>query len=474
MNMKSKLNLGKLNRRQFIKKVGVAGIYVSSIGLLNSCAKKEKSPKMPNVIFLLTDDQRWDSLGCMGNPIAKTPNIDRLASNGVIFDNNFVTTSICASSRASIFSGQYMRRHKIYDFSTDFSPSALSQTYPIIMRDAGYRIGFIGKWGVGNNLPEKEFDYFKGFPGQGQYFHIENGKQVHLTNIMGRQAIEFLDGCSKNKPFCLSISFKAPHVQDEDPRQFLYDTIHKELFKDITIPVPKMADPKYFNALPDFLKNTEGRERWKILFSTPEKYQEMVKGYYRLIYGVDEVVKKIIDELNKLKLDSNTIIILSSDNGFFLGERGLSHKWFMYEESIRTPLIIYDPRFPENLRGKRMKEMTLNIDIAPTILDLIGLDIPTTMQGNSLRELMYGKKEQWRQDFFYEHLFEHPLIPKSEGVRNERWKYIRYIDPKPVYEELYDLKNDPYEERNIVKIKDNKEILDSLRKRWSEFREILQ
>jgi arylsulfatase A-like enzyme len=211
-----------------------------------------------------------------------------------------------------------------------------------------------------------------------------------------------------------------------------------------------------------------------MLFDTPEKYQEMVKGYYRLIYGVDEVVMKILDELKKLKFDDNTIIVLSSDNGFFLGERGLSHKWFMYEESIRTPLIIYDPRLPENLRGKRINEMTLNIDIAPTILDLVGLNIADSMQGQSVKGLIYGEMKSLRQDFFYEHLFNHPLIPKSEGVRNERWKYIRYIEQKPVYEELYDLKNDPFEEHNIVMNKENKGILDSLIKRWSEFREILK
>ncbi len=472
--MEKKEDLRKLSRRQFIRKAGIAGAYMAAAGTLSSCVQKKTSSGKPNVIFLLTDDQRWDTMGCMGNPIIQTPNMDRLAEKGVLFTNNFVTTSICCASRASFFTGQYTRRHGIIKFSTDFSPSALSQTYPILMRDAGYRLGFIGKYGVGNNLPADEFDYFKGFGGQGKYFHEEDGKQIHLTGIMGRQALEFLNGCSANQPFCLSVSFKAPHVQDNDPRQFLYDPAYEDLYKDITISVPKTAHPSYFEALPEYIRNSEARRRWNIRFSTPEKYQESVKGYYRLIYGVDVVVGKIIDALKELKFDDNTIIILTGDNGFYLGEHGLAGKWFMHEESIRTPLIIYDPRLPASLRGKRREEIVLNVDAAPTILDLAGLDIPASMQGHSLRGLTYGKKELLRDDFFYEHLFEHATIPKCEGVRTRQWKYFRYIDKEPIHEELYDLEKDPYEENNVAAIKGNEEILNKLRKRWNELRESLR
>lgn len=464
----------KLSRRQFIKKTGMAGAFISVAGALSSCVQKDKSSRRPNVIFLLTDDQRWDAVGCMGNPIIQTPNMDRLAEKGVLFESNFVTTSICAASRASIFAGQYTRRHGIIDFKTDFSPSALKQTYPLMMRMAGYRIGFIGKWGVGNNLPEKEFDYFRGFPGQGRYFHKENGKQVHLTSIMGRQTIEFLNGCSENQPFCLSVSFKAPHVQDEDPRQFLYDPTYENLYKNVTIPVPRTAHPRYFEALPEYIRNSEARRRWEIRFSTPEKFQQSVKGYYRLIYGVDVVLGRIMAALKELKFEDNTIIILTGDNGFYLGEHGLAGKWFMHEESIRTPLIVYDHRLPASLQGRRRQEIVLNIDLAPTIIDLVGLDIPVPMQGRTLRGLIYGEEEPWRNDFFYEHLFEHPTIPKSEGIRNERWKYVRYVDRHPAHEELYDLENDPHEEHNIAMIKDNSEILNSLRKRWRELRDNLR
>lgn len=456
------------NRRQFVKNTGMAGLAVTATGMFNYCSNKAGSSEKPNIIFFLTDDQRWDTMGCMGNPIIKTPNQDWLAENGVLFTNNFVTTSICASSRASIFCGQYTRRHGIADFKTDFTPEAFSKTYPAVVRKGGYRTGFIGKWGVGNNLPEKEFDYFKGFPGQGKYFHNMDGKKVHLTSIMGDQAIEFLKGCTKEQPFCLSVSFKAPHVQDEDPRQFLYDPAYEELYKDIKIPVPETADPKYFKMLPEYIQKSEARRRWDIRFSSPEKYQESVKGYYRLIYGVDVVLGRVLDTLKELNFDKDTVIIWTGDNGFYLGEHGLAGKWFMHEESIRTPLIIYDPRAQEKLRGVKRDEMVLNIDIAPTIIEFAKMNVPLSVQGQSLGALVINKSYPWRKDFFYEHPFENRTIAKSEGVRTKKWKYFRYIDKEPLNEELYDLENDPHEINNLAKEKKYEEILITMRRRWAE------
>ena len=197
----------------------------------------------PNIVFLLTDDQRWDSLGCMGNKIVQTPEIDRLSSQGVTFTNNFVTTSICMTSRASIFLGQYARAHKINDFSTAFTAEQFRRTYPQLLRRAGYHSGFIGKYGVGDEMPVNEFDYWQGFPGQGKYFpQGEPGK--HLTELMGDQALEFLERAPRDRPFCLSISFKAAHVQDEDPRQFLPSPATEGLYRDVAIPMPKTADPR--------------------------------------------------------------------------------------------------------------------------------------------------------------------------------------------------------------------------------------
>jgi len=473
-----------VSRREFLSLV--AGGSVAVVMPFSGCKRQPAErgsapPKRPNIIFLLTDDQRADAMGCAGNPIVITPNMDYMAANGVRCTNAFVTPSICASSRASIFTGQWTRRHKINDFATHFSEEALAQTYPMLLRKPGYRIGFIGKYGVGlqKDLPVDDYDYWRGFPGQGRYEHKdEDGNYKHLTRIMGDQAIEFLQGCSPERssgpdkpgfagqPFCLSVSFKAPHVQDGDPRQFIYDPAYENFYKDVTIPAPRTADPHYFEALPEFLQTSEARRRWQIRFSTPQKFQESVKGYYCLITGVDAVIGRIRDELKRLNLQDQTIIIFSADNGFYLGEYGLAGKWFPHEESIRVPLIIFDPRATKKLRGVTLDQMALNVDIAPTILELAGLKVPQQMQGRSLVPLLQGQKPKWRTEFFYEHLFEHKTIPRSEALRTQRFKYARYIDFD--YEELYDLQNDPRETVNLAKDEKHQQTLNSLRKRCNE------
>ncbi len=464
-----------LNRREFVKLVAgsAATAAIPLTGCNSQLSGRRAAAGRPNIIFLLTDDQRADAMGCAGNPIIYTPNMDDMANNGVLFKNAFVTTSICASSRASIFAGQWTRRHKINNFGTHFSEAALAQTYPMLLRKAGYQVGFIGKYGVGpkRDLPVDEYDYWRGFPGQGRYEHKDkDGNYKHLTQIMGEQSIEFLRGCSKDKPFCLSVSFKAPHVQDGDPRQFIYDRAYKNLYKDVAIPSPKTADPRYFEALPEFLQTSEARRRWQIRFSTPAKFQESVKSYYRLITGVDVVIGKIRDELKRLNFDDNTIIMFTGDNGFYLGEYGLAGKWFPHEESIRVPLIVFDPRASGSRRGVSCEQMALNVDIAPTILELAGLAVPKQMQGRSLVSLLTGQKPKWRTDFFYEHPFKHKTIARTEALRTQRWKYARYIDFD--YEELYDLKNDPLETVNLAKDEKYKQTLKSLRVRCNDLLQI--
>jgi arylsulfatase A-like enzyme len=466
----------KCSRRQFITRVGMAGAFLSGISTRRAVPQEvteavKKSLPRPNLILLLTDDQRWDAMGCMGNSIIRTPNLDRLASEGILFTNNFCTTSICMSSRASIFTGMYTRRHQINSFAQPLPDNLFSQTYPVLLRKAGYRTGFIGKWGIGGRLPQESFDYFEGFPGQGQYFHKIDGKEVHLTRVLTEKATEFLRGCSKDQPFCLSVSFKSPHVQDGHPKPFRYDPELEGLYGDIEIPKPKKSDPRYFEALPDFIRESEGRVRWEQRFSTPELYQQSVKGYYRLITGVDIALGKILELLDEMELDDNTVILHTSDNGFYLGEYGLAGKWLMHEESIRTPLIVRDPRLPAKLTGRKCEQMTLNVDVAPTLLDLAGLSTPSGVQGDSLLPLLKGESPRWREEFFYEHLFAHKRIPRNEGVRTKQWKYVRYLDSDPLYEELYDLKSDPLEKRNVAKVKEYRAVLARLRKRWGELRE---
>lgn len=413
------------------------------------------SDSSPNIIFLFTDDQRWDALGAMGNPLIQTPHMDALAEEGVMFRNAYVTTPICAISRASVFSGQYARRHGIHGFGTSFSDSAWQQTYPMQLKQAGYHLGFIGKFGVGKgpDMPAESFDYWKGIPGQPVYEQTdEDGNYKHLTRILGEQCAEFLTTRPKGEPFCLSVSFKAPHVQDNDPRQFLYDSAYQDLLSELVIPPPKQGGDAFFASFPEFFKtDNEARRRWEVRFSTDEKYQASVKGYYRLIYGVDRVLGDLRQQLATLGIEDETIIVLMGDNGFFLGEKGLAGKWYAYEESIRVPLVIHDPRLPEDQRGQVVEEIALNIDLAPTFLSMAGLTPPEAMQGRDLQALYRGDPPaNWRTDFLFEHLFDHPRIPKSEGVVSREEKYFRYLPPAPPLAYYYDLRADPEEAENLA------------------------
>jgi arylsulfatase A-like enzyme len=450
-------------------------LWICCLGLLAAApavAAEQPKTTRPNIIFLLADDLRWNALGCTGDKIIQTPNLDALAARGTLFRNHFVTTSICAVSRASIFTGQYARRHKINDFQTPFTPEAFAQTYPALLRAAGYRTGFIGKYGVGNKMPEKEFDYWRGFPGQGRFF--EKGDPVHLTQKMGDQALEFLKAGDGSKPLCLSLSFKAPHAQDGAPREFPPDPRDEKLYADVTIPVPKTANDKFFQMLPKFVQESEGHTRWKRRYATPEMYQQTVRDYYRLITGIDREVGRIVTALKDLKLSDNTLLVFTSDNGFFLGERGMADKWLMYEESIRVPLIIHDPSLADRQRGRKVEALTLNIDLAPTLLDYAGIKIPGAVQGRSLRPFVRGENPAWRTEWFYEHLTLPKIIPPSEGVRTERWKYLRWVGVEPAVEELYDLQADPLEENNLAAKPEQQKTLESLRQRWAKLRKELE
>jgi arylsulfatase A-like enzyme len=427
----------------------------------------------PNLIFLLTDDQRADTLGATGNRIIRTPHIDGLARRGVMFSNAFVTTAICMTSRASILTGQYAARHGDWDFSRSFTAEQLAATYPALLKQAGYYLGFIGKWGVGT-APPALFDYDRTFEGQGGYFVKREGQTIHLTRLMGDEAVEFLSGAPQDRPFCLSISFKAPHEQDSESviqQPFLFDPAHASWYADVTIPPPKLAAPEYFERLPDFLKNSENRARWAARYWGPARYQECVKGYYRLISEVDDEVGRIVAELEKRNLADNTVIVYTSDHGAYLGEYGFSGKWYAHEVSIRVPMIVCDPRLPDARHGTRRSEMALNIDLAPTLLELAGLPAPARAQGQSLVPLVEGRQPAWRHEFFYEHHFKHPRIPDNEGLRTEQWKYLRFVDQQPVYEELYDLAADPLEEHNLAKEPASAATLAEMRTKWAQLRE---
>jgi arylsulfatase A-like enzyme len=451
-------------------------ILIALLGLWSG-AFAQSAPK-PNFVFLLIDDHRWNALGFMGDKIVQTPNLDRLAARSTVFENCFVTTSICSVSRASILTGQWMRRHGIVDFATGLNGAAWDNTYPALLRTAGYRTGFIGKYGVGSAKETAGkaagFDYWQGLPGQGGKFFLEanDPTRTHATARFGNQALEFISGCDASKPFCLSVSFNAVHARDHEAREYEPDPRDEALYANVTIPRVALDTEEAFRRLPESVQRSEGRNRWNWRFDNPEKAQGILRDYYRLITGVDREVGRIVSTLEERGLAKNTVIILTADNGYALGDRGLADKWFMYEEDIRVFGLIHDPRQAE---GRRSKAMVLNVDFAPTMLEMAGVAVPKTMQGRSLASLVRGEvPKDWRTEFFYEHHTKPDRIPRSEGIRTERWKYIRWIDEKPVKEELYELASDPLEERNLAADAKHGAVFAELRGKWERAQEALK
>ncbi len=465
--------------------VGV--VWIAALALVVAAGQPPK-PR-PNIVFLLTDDQCATALGCYGNPIIQTPHIDALAESGVAFDRAFVTTAICMTSRASILTGQYARRHGVHRFDQTLTPDQFRYTYPAVLRRAGYRVGHVGKWHL-LDPPKDGFDFLRSFPSTGWFYEKGDRSTPHLTGRLGDDALDFLDQQDGKQPFCLTVAFKAPHVQDQWTDQFPFDRADEtlvRLYQDVTIPQRKLSDPAFFEAQPEFLKNSVSRDRWGRRFVIPARYQASVKNYYRLISGVDREVGRIVARLKERRLADNTIIIFTSDHGFYLGERGFAGKWYAHEVSIRVPLVIYDPGLERTQRGTRRDQVVLNLDIAPTIIDLAGTDKPDRMQGHSLLPLLKGSVPDWRTEFFYEHRLDDrrsggrkgSAIPQSEGVRTPEWKYIRWFgastllnaNPTPLGEELYDLKQDPDEALNLAQSPGHAEQLGTMREKWLHWRE---
>jgi arylsulfatase A-like enzyme len=404
---------------------------------------------------MFADDQAQNCTGYAGNSVIQTPNLDRLAADGVYFENAFVTTAICCSSRAGILTGQHMSRHGIRDFQEPLSAEAFAQTYPAILRKAGYRTGYLGKFAVGwpreeirhLSLPAQEFDYWYGFPQVFNFKQMVDGQAHYLTDLITQKAIEFLQTNPAGQPFCLTVSFKEPH----GPHTY-FDPDFPELYKTVTIPRPKTLTREAYDAVPDFIKSSlNGSGKQSRFLKDPATYQRHVRTIYSLISRMDLGVGLIMAGLRTLGLADNTVVIWASDHGSFLGAHGLVGKWLMHEESIRIPLIIRDPRQPKRLRGARPRQTALSIDLAPTMLDLAGVRIPDRMQGTSLCGVVAGSGETLREDWYYEHTYEHRgRIRPSEGVRSAEWKYIRYPKQTPPVEQLFHLADDPHEERDLA------------------------
>jgi alpha-L-rhamnosidase len=441
-------------------------ILVSVSGFAQKQAISEKNNyenQKPNIIFILTDDQRWSALGYAGNESIRTPQMDELAEQGCYFSTAMVTTPICAASRASIFSGLHERTHK-YTFQTgEIRTEYMEDSYPLKLREAGYHTGFYGKFGVNYSEKDKLFDEFEDYDRNGRYhdyrgyyYKTLGSDTVHLTRYTGQKALDFIEDAPSDKPFSLSLCFSAPHAHDGAPLQYFWQEEPGRLYQDMEMPEAELGDDKYFDALPKPVRDGFNRLRWTWRYDTPEKYQHSVKGYYRMIYGIDLEIAKIREKLIETGQDKNTVIILMGDNGQFLGERQMAGKWLMYDNSVRVPLIIYDPREGKHLD---IDEMALNIDIPATMLDMAGISRPSTWQGESLLPLVTGKDRSLHRDtVLIEHLWEFENIPPSEGVRTKEWKYFRYINDKSI-EELYHLSSDPKEINNLAANPDYKDLL---------------
>ncbi|MFP6671828.1 MAG: sulfatase-like hydrolase/transferase, partial [Pirellulaceae bacterium] len=346
--------------------------------------------KRPNIIFFLSDDHRWDRLGCAGHPFLKTPTMDRLAANGARFSNMFVTTSICAASRATILTGMYERTHRFTFGTPPIRTELVDTSYPALLRKAGYQTGFIGKFGVQINAAGRQqmFDYYQPI-GRNPYLKKQaDGSLRHESELAGDRATEFIQANRADQPFCLSVSFNASHAEDRDQRpgigHYPWPKAVDGLYEDIDIPAPRLSDPEIFAAHPRFIKDSMNRQRFFWRWDTPEKYRTNLRAYYRMITGIDGVINRVLGVLEKQGLAENTVIIFSGDNGYYEAQRGFAGKWSHYEESLRVPLIIYDPRAGAAKLGKVHQPMALNLDIPATILEYAGVDVPLSYQGRSL------------------------------------------------------------------------------------------
>lgn len=422
--------------------------------LLLGCTLLQSAAAAPlNILILYADDWRNTTLGCAGNPIVKTPELDRLADEGIRFTHACVTTAICGVSRASLFTGQWMSRHGNQGMNRFKTPWA--ETYPGLLRANGYYVGHVGKWHNGP-FPAENFDFARAYSGT-HWMNRPEGSKIHVTRKNETDAFDFLRGRPKDKPFCLTLAFFATHAEDQNPLQYLPQPESMSLYQNVVIPIPKTGTPEAFRVLPPFIANerNESRVRWHWRFDTPEKFQEMMRNYYRMATEVDTACGRVLAELKREGVLDDTLVIFTGDNGNFHGEHQLADKWYPHEESIRVPLIIRDPRLPADRRKILVDDFALNVDLAPTILAVAGIAAPATMQGKDLGPLyLADSKPDWRTEFFYEHAtFKNKdFIPASQALVRKEWKYFYWPDFGT--EQLFHVAKDPFEEDDLIADKD--------------------
>jgi len=484
----------------------------------------------PNIVFIMTDDHAVRAISSYGDDLIQTPNIDRIAGEGIRFANSFVTNSICAPSRAVLLTGKYSHLNGLRDNRDAFDGSQL--TFPKLLQQAGYQTAIVGKWHL--KTAPTGFDYWNVLIGQGEYYNprmVENGDTLtytgYTTDVITDLALQTLTQRDTTRPFCLLYHHKAPH------RNWMPNTKHLNLYKDRDIPLPatfwddyagrsaaaaeqdmRIADmymsmdmklmpedygeetgtggQRQFNA-PLAWRNSyermtdEQRAAWDAHYNEvrrdfrqrkPQgralaewKYQRYMKDYLRSIASVDENIGRLLDYLDEAGLTENTLIVYTSDQGFYLGEHGWYDKRFMYEESLRMPLVM---RYPEGVpAGQVSDEMVLNLDFAPTLLDFAGVEAPADMQGRSFRSIAAGKTPgDWRDAMYY-HYYEYPHgwhdVKKHNGVRTDRYKLIHFYDDIDAWE-LYDLREDPNEMQNRADDPAFQEIMGEMKQRLDSLR----
>ena len=501
-------------------------IIASLILLMISCQKETR----PNIIFIMSDDHAERAISAYDSSLIKTPNIDRLGTEGVRFENSYVTNSICAPSRAVLLTGKYSHINGKRDNGDTFNPNQM--TFPKLLQKAGYQTAVYGKWHLKSS--PVGFDDWRVLQGQGRYYNplfYENGDTVkyegYATDIITDMVLNFLDNRDKDKPFCVLYHHKAPH------RNWMPAPEHIGMFKDRKFPLPETFYDDYstrektaatqdmevknmyqgFDMKIHFLEGErepfsgggksrkfDGTNSWKNVYKglTPEqkktfdayydqvneefrnanlsgneltewKYQRYMEDYLACIVSVDENIGRLLDYLDDKKLAKNTIVVYTSDQGFYLGEHGWFDKRWMYEESFKSPLLI---RYPKKIKAGRVDDkFVMNLDFAPTFLDYAGIEIPGDVQGRSLRPIFEEKDEPWRQSMYY-HYYAYPAwhdVPKQDGIRNKQFKLIHYYEIG-VWE-LFDLENDPHELKNVYEDGEYAKVRLDMEKKYYDIRE---
>ena len=463
--------------KKFFYVFGIAGLLIGS----RACNKAEQQ-ELPNIIFLLSDDQTSIATACYGNPQVITPNMDQLAEEGILFQNHYNTTAICMASRVSILTGMYEYKTGCNFEHGNLMVEKFENSYPVILKEAGYFTGFAGKIGfdldvkesekIDKKLPVGYFDMWGGGPGQTYYATAKNptiasyaDEYPHSTRAYGAWGNDFIKAAkASGKPFCMSISFKAPHLP------FTPDACFDQVYAGKVYQKPANYGAENATHIAPQAKTGRQYNSYNFWRKSEESYQDAIQSYNQLIHGVDYALGMIRKSLEEQGVADNTIIIFTSDNGYSCGAHNLGGKVLPYEEASMSPLIIFDPRMPKKERGTKRETVTANIDMAPTILRFAGLEIPENMDGENLMPLIKEEKGIARESIALFNMWGNDEI-QAMSVVNEDWKYIywQYSDSiMESTEELFNIGNDRLEMENLSSNPDYSEKLDEMRTYYKE------